>query len=98
MNNFRTHQSGYRARSLSTLCLVVLLSCPVSAVPVLFNLLGGATMGVDWVTSNASRAVINSLGELNLRNGYVEVESQVYDFSEADSVDLSFDVSVPFNL
>jgi MSHA biogenesis protein MshQ len=98
MNSFRTHQSGYRARSLSTLCLVILLSCPVSAVPVLFNLLGGATMGVDWVTSNASRAVINSLGELNLRNGYVEVESQVYDFSEADSVDLSFDVSVPFNL
>ena len=71
--------------------LFYLCASSVSALPVLFNLLNSAVVGVDWIASNTSRVVINSLGELNLRNGYVEVESQVFDFSEADSVDINFD-------
>ena len=78
--------------------LFYLCASSVSALPVLFNLLNSAVVGVDWIASNTSRVVINSLGELNLRNGYVEVESQVFDFSEADSVDINFDVYVPFSV
>ena len=78
--------------------LFYLCASSVSALPVLFNLLNSAVVGVDWIASNTSRVVINSLGELNLRNGYVEVESRVFDFSEADSVDINFDVYVPFSV
>ena len=82
------------------LCVCVCLAAmaPGASANLLLDLITGAQMGVDWFTSNTSRAVINAANELNLRNGYVEVESQVFDFSDAESVDLNFDVAVPFNI
>ena len=81
------------------LCVVLLsVSLPGQALLQNLNLLQGATMGVDWIASVPSRAEINGLNELRIHNGYVEVESQQYDFANANSVDLSFDVTVPFNL
>ena len=87
-----------KPKAWATLIILILCTPKVIAVPVLFNLLDNASVGVDWIASNTSRVVINSLEELNLRNGYVEVESRSFDFSEADSVDISFDVYVPFSL
>ena len=91
-------QFHVRPRVWAISALFYLCTSSVAALPVLFNLLNSAVVGVDWIASNTSRVVINSLGELNLRNGYVEVESRVFDFSEADSVDINFDVYVPFSL
>lgn len=79
-------------------CVCLVAMAPGSSANLLLDLITGAQMGVDWFTSNTSRAVINAANELNLRNGYVEVESQVFDFSDAESVDLNFDVAVPFNI
>ena len=94
----RKKQVRVRPRVWAISALFYLCASTVAALPVLFNLLNSAVVGVDWIASNTSRVVINSLGELNLRNGYVEVESRAFDFSEADSVDISFDVYVPFSL
>lgn len=82
----------------SALLLVATLNTPVVSHALLFDLLNAAVLGVDWIASNASRAQITGLNELRLYNGYVEVESQVYDFSEADEVTLNFDVTVPFSI
>jgi len=83
-------------------CLVfsmtLTFALPAFSILTLFDLLSNASTGVNWTVSNTSRALINSLDELNLRNGYVEAESQTFDFSNASSIDLSFDVYVPFNL
>ena len=87
-----------KPKAWATLIILILCTPKVIAVPVLFNLLDNASVGVDWIASNTSRVVINSLEELNLRNGYVEVESRSFDFSEADSVDINFDVYVPFSV
>ena len=82
----------------SKLLIVAFLSTPAVSKALLFDLLNAAVLGVDWIASNASRAQITGLNELRLHDGYVEVESQVYDFSEADEVTLNFDVTVPFSI
>lgn len=83
---------------MSKLIVLAVLSGPMIGHALLFDLLSAAVLGVDWITSNASRAQITGDDQLRLHDGYVEVESQVYDFSEADAVNLNFDVTVPFSL
>lgn len=82
----------------SAFLAILLISAPVNSLPLLLDLLTSAIWGVDWIASNASRAQITALNELRLHDGYVEVESKVYDFSNANSVNLDFNVSVPFSL
>lgn len=77
--------------------LLMLCSAPAKSLPLLLDMLVSAIWGVDWVATNSSRAQLTVANELRLHDGYVEVESKTYDFSNADSVDLSFDVTVPFN-
>lgn len=84
--------------SRSTFLALLLFSTPVNSLPLLLDLLISAIWGVDWITSDTSRAEITSLKELRLHDGYVEVESKVYDFANTTSVDLDFDVTVPFSI
>ena len=62
-----------RPRTWAISIVLYLCASSVAALPVLFNLLNSAVVGVDWIASNTSRVVINSLGELNLRNGYAQL-------------------------
>ena len=73
--------------------LLMLCSAPAKSLPLLLDMLVSAIWGVDWVATNSSRAQLTVANELRLHDGYVEVESKTYDFSNADSVDLSFDVT-----
>lgn len=98
MKHLRLHRFGYRVCNVLGILLAISLNHSVHAVPISYDLLNGAEMGVDWRASSYSRAEINAFDQLNIRNGYVEVESQVFDFTEADSVDISFRVSVYLNL
>ncbi|MDF1761921.1 MAG: hypothetical protein P1U57_00795 [Oleibacter sp.] len=83
---------------ISTFFALSLISVKVNSLPLLLDLLTSSAMGVDWIASNTSRAQITSLNQLRLYNGYVDVQSKVYDFSNANGVTLDFDVTVPFNI
>ncbi|MEK9712873.1 MAG: DUF6701 domain-containing protein [Thalassolituus sp.] len=83
----------------TALILILTVSAPSAySLSLLLDLISGAVSGVDWIATNTSRFAITSLNELNLRNGYVEVASKPYAFANAQSIDLSFDVYVPFNI